>query len=236
MNANPGNESPSQPPAGDQAGNESPWRRRQILDATVLVPLAELNRDFLDLLRDAPRRWSGSSGNGRLPDPVHLALTTLAPRDRELLTSCPFTLFGARFRDDSLWMGLAEGNPAPRSYMTADAELIRQRNFAQSALFFVWHVVNSNPPAARMIFAMSEGTLQALRRMSLARLQQVAHDLPHLFVPRWSRRPDFWAALIEELSLGGAFPSRAYLLGVQMLAAEKAEVSAQRSSDESDRQ
>jgi len=197
-----------------------PWRPYTILSNAVLVPLYELNREYLQALARTPRQWHVATQE-RLPDPVCLALMALDTQRRATVARCPFSLFSARFHDDELWLRLA--NPAAVSENDAHCDNAHAHlaHFAQAALFFAWHLAQSNPAAARVVFGMSPLTLGLLGNLPLTRLQQIAREHPEVIVPRWPERTLFWRTLLDTSPRAPEqSASQAHLVGLQMLAAE----------------
>lgn len=206
--------------AGASAGRH--WRRHAILSEAVLEPLYELNRAFLLTLGRTPRQWHGALGSSRLPDPVYVALVSLPPGERNTVARCPFSLFNARFHDDDLWSELARPDGVEERAFAIESDELRGCTiaFAQLALFFAWHLAQSNAAAARVVFGMTEQTLAIFRSLTLTRLQQIAIEHPDLLAPRWPERTRFWRGLLEAIPRAAEEASDARLLGLQMLAAD----------------
>ncbi len=197
-----------------------PWRPYTVLSNAVLGPLYELNREYLQTLARTPRQWHVATQE-RLPDPVCLALMALDPPRRALVARCPFSLFSARFHDDELWLRLASPAAVSENEARPEAALGYFVHFAQAALFFAWHLAQSNPAAARVVFGMSPLTLGVFGNLALTRLQQIAREHPDVIVPRWPERTSFWRTLLDTAPRASEqFANQAHLVGLQMLAAE----------------
>lgn len=196
------------------------WRPYTILSGAVLEPLYELNREYLQTLARMPRHWHVAT-HERLPDPVCLTLMSLEPQRRALVARCPFSLFSARFHDDGFWLRLANPAAVCESDAHGDPGGAPLTHFAQAALFFAWHLAQSNPAAARVVFGMSPLTLGVFNALTLTRLQHIAREHPDVIVPRWPERSGFWRTLLD---VAPRTPeqcvSEAHLVGLQMLAAE----------------
>jgi hypothetical protein len=197
------------------------WLASAVLNAAVLEPLYELNRSWLTLLATAPRYWAMSASRSRIPDPVPASLVTLTPEQRAQIARCPFSLFNARFNDGVYWLGIA-GNmavhePLPPGVGAASCEPLAV--FGELAVFFGWHLVRANPPAARVVLGMADQTLAAFEALTLTELQRHAISSPELVTPRWPERSAFWLRLLDSLP-DSASIADARLLGLQMLAAE----------------
>lgn len=199
------------------------WRRQAILSEAVLEPLYELNRAYLLALARMPRQWHAASAGSRLPDPVCITLMSLAPDERSAVARCPFSLFSAHFHDDGLWSQLAHPDGVEERSGAIDIDPVYANvvAIAQLALFFAWHLAQSNAAAARVVFGMTERTLAIFQSLTLTRLQQIAIERPDLLAPRWPERAKFWRGLLETIrpsTAEGATDAR--LLGLQMLAAD----------------
>ena len=98
--------------------------------------------------------------------------------------------------------------------------------FADLALFYAWHLTQSNPFAARVLLGMAEPTMRALRRSSLSRIQRLAAEHPELIAPRWQQQTPFWRGLLHVIHSG---PTERLedmqLLAIQMIASELAQKS-----------
>lgn len=205
------------------AGVARHWRRNAILSEAVLEPLYELNRAYLLALARMPRQWHAAAPGSRLPDPVCLALMSLAPDERNAVARCPFSLFSARFHDEALWSQLAcpDGVEERAAALEIDPVYASLVAIGQLALFFAWHLAHANAAAARVVFGMTEQTLAIFQTLTLTRLQQIAIERPALLVPRWPERATFWRALLEAMPRSrDDGVSDARLLGLQMLAAD----------------
>jgi len=219
--ASNGDKLPADPLHGERSHADRRWRRHAVLSNAVLEPLYELNRVYLHTLARTPRQWHTTAGHVRLPDPVCLALIALPPEQCTIAARCPFSLFNAHFQDEDWWAALANPAAVEERDARTEANYCQLGTFAQPALFFAWHLAQSNPAAARVVFGMAAATLAVFRTLTLTRLQQIALEHPDVIVPRWPERAAFWKALL------GAVPrspeecaSEAHLVGLQMLAAE----------------
>ena len=153
-------------------------------------------------------------------------LENLDTAARGVLARCPFSLFNARFHDGHFWADHARvtalheaalrfSNDHPGS---SDAAA-----FADLALFYAWHLVQSNPLAARILLGMAEQTLTVFKQLPLARIQQLASEHPQLVTPRWAQRTPFWRGLLYVAQAGAAERiADMRLLGIQMIASELA--------------
>lgn len=206
-----------------ETGVARQWRRQAVLSEAVLEPLYELNRAYLLALARMPRQWHAASAGSRLPDLVCITLMSLAPDERNAAARCPFSLFSARFDDDGLWSQLAHPDGVEERAGAIDIDPVHASvvAIAQLALFYAWHLAQSNAAAARIVLGMTEHTLAIFEGLTLTRLQQVAIERPDLLAPRWPERTAFWRGLLQSnrpSTADGA--SEARLLGLQMLAAD----------------
>jgi len=211
------------------------WQQSGVLGQEILERLYEINRIYLDFL--ALRRLQGSaSPRSRLRLAVHhpgpiavqqrrrLTLSNLNPAARSLLARCPFALFTARFQDSAFWAGQAraEGvrDAAPR-FIWGREPASEGSAFADLALFYAWHLAQSNALAARILFGMADRTLSAIRQLPLLHIQQLASEQPEVVTPRWPERSPLWRGLLNLAQLGDEDRlTDIRLLGVQMIASD----------------
>ena len=198
------------------------WQKSAVLSDAVLEPLYALNWEFLTIVPRFSRQWRAADSGPRLPDPVWAQLLAMRPEQVRELARCPFSLFSARFEDETYWEDIAAGEAASVASSSPDTDplLRRLREFAQLALFYAWHLALSNPGAARVILGMTEGAGEVFRHFTLIRLQQIAQESPLMFEPRWPSRPVFWHTLLSGGSAEKGDRIDLRLLGLQILAAD----------------
>jgi hypothetical protein len=179
------------------------WRQNTPLNAVVLEHLQEINRIYLNFL-----------------------VINLDPARRPLLARCPFSLFTARFHDGHFWSAQASATSVRDSAVKLASDATsnsRTTAFTELALFYAWHLVQSNPLAARILLGMAEQTITAFRQISLRRLQQLASEQPELVTPRWPERTAFWQGLVNATEPGpNTRLEEIRSLGIQMIAAKLA--------------
>jgi hypothetical protein len=203
-----------------------------VLDPQVLEHLYQINRIYLDFLAaDHPHgaQADSTSTDIIMAEPKQRGsspLANLAPAARLALARCPFSLFTARFHDGHFWAAQAQINAirdsVPRFWnphkISSDATA-----FSDLALFYAWHLVHSNPLAARVLLGMAEQTLATFKQLPLLRLQQLAVEQPQLVTLRWPERSPFWRGLTNLAQRGiEERLTDMRLLGIQMIASELA--------------
>lgn len=186
------------------------WQHSNALSPEVLEALYEINRVYLDVLtlEQAP-------------------LAALDPALRTAIARCPFALFNARFSESSFWMNqikaTAVQEPIQR-FLNFHRDHPDPAAFTDLALFYSWHLVQSNPLAARVLLGMTESTLKVFRNLTLSRVQRIAAEQDQLVTPRWLPPTPFWRGLIEVFKRGPVERIEdVRLLGIQMIASQVAQ-------------
>ena len=128
------------------------------------------------------------------------------------------------FDDTRFWNAALEGLPDESHELTerygAVSASPMHSAFCEVALFFAWHVAQTHPVAARVLFAMPDAVAARLLDAPLCRIRRVAIDYPGLLTPRWTRNPVFWPDLIRLASSADARLEAAQLHGSQLIACE----------------
>ena len=192
-----------------------------VLSRALLGHTLELNLDYVDLILAAP---SAGFQVEALPQKVLDALAATDAAARRALASCPYTLFSLAFDDTRFWNAALEGLPDESHELTerygAVSASPMHSAFCEVALFFAWHVAQTHPVAARVLFAMPDAVAARLLDAPLWRIRRVAIDYPGLLTPRWTRNPVFWPDLIRLASSADARLEAAQLHGSQLIACE----------------
>jgi hypothetical protein len=190
-----------------------------VLTAPILSGIHRLNLDYVEMLIDEGEHPLAMS----LPVSVREGLSTLSAAARSAVAACPFALYSLRLEQSELLRTAVRSQgmtPVEAGHSSRDS-LSRQSAFAISALFFAWHVANSQPLAARVFYALSEPAIDVLVHTSLAALQRAACDEPGLLEPRWPTNCAFWPDLVRFAALGDSQRlTTTQLLGSQLIAAD----------------
>ncbi len=171
-----------------------------VLTTSILSGIQRLNRDYVEMLIDDvdEQRLAAS-----LPEPVLRGLAALTPAARDAIAECPFALYSPGFEQQDFWRnGLCESSSVT-THIGRQA-VSRQSAFALSALFFAWHVANSQRTAAKVLYALPENAIDMLTRMPLSALQDSACSESSRLVPRWPTNAAFWPDLVRFAALGDA--------------------------------
>jgi hypothetical protein len=173
--------------------------------------LVQLNCQFLELTTIARR----------FPDTIAIRLHAMSGEQRLAIAACHFSLFTLALNDANRWLPLLSGIAQT---MPQDATLYRDATcaeFVSTALFFAWHLVQSDPLAAKVLLDIDAQVALALRRAPIASLRAVSNRALDWLAPRWLQHPYFWPALLrnsEDPTRYGLAATK--LLGRQLLAAE----------------
>ncbi|HEX3948492.1 MAG TPA: hypothetical protein VHW95_01430 [Steroidobacteraceae bacterium] len=187
------------------AGN---WDRQSHLSVEHLNSVRGLNRRFLDL-----------AGKGLVLPGLGMQLAPLSPAQRAAAANCPYALFDLRFADDAYWRSRLQMLGAWRiaDEPRADADTV---DFVRLALFYTWHVASGAGLTAHLLLGMHNHTAEALRRVAVDALPDLALSEAANLSARWSSCNAYWTALIS--AAGRPDPAalrRVQLSGLQLAAA-----------------
>lgn len=191
-----------------------------VLTAPILSGIHQLNRDYVELL--VADRSAGYAAKA-LPPAVIDGLRALSPQARAALAACPFALYALGIEQQDFWRHRVADNTVASDAAGAPprAALTQAASFAISAMFFAWHVASSQRVAARVLYALCDGTIDMLVPLPLAELQRIAGHGSGLLMPRWPGNCAFWPDLIRFAALGDMQRlTTTQLLGSQLIAAD----------------
>ena len=193
-----------------------------VLDAALLTRIAELNRDYLDLLAREYATPAVAAQLQYFPASVARALAALEPSARRDLAGAPFALYSLSLDNERLW----------RAPVDVEADSLEQRYghrgqawlqgpFCEAALVQAWHLALCSGLAARIVYAMSEEAVRRLAATPLWRLKRIVNEHPAVLSPRWPTNPAFWPDLVRFAAVADSRRLRAtLLLGCCLTAAE----------------
>jgi len=185
-----------------QAAAVSRWNKESPVSGEIMRSLRELNCGFLEL---------PGVGTDRL--------AALSAAQRAAVAGCPYALFDLRFFDDTHWQRRAHSAPA---WSVADTPRVDGRIavFAQSALFYAWHVASTARMSARLLLGMHDRTAAALGNITVDRLPALALTESPNLTARFRHCDAYWSALAEAAARSDrARLRRVQLYGLQLSAA-----------------
>ncbi len=196
-----------------------------VLRPDLLARTHELNCDYLELLAG---ECANDDCGGQLQyfAPKHAAsLAALSVDERARIARVPYSLYSLRFEDTRLWRGVCGGaaqHPIRQRYV-APADSSPHTQFFEIALIQAWHIANTHPLAARVLYAMGDEVRMRVAAMPLWRIKRIASERMKVMTPRWPTNPCFWPDLIAFAKSGDALRlATAQMLGTQLIAAELA--------------
>lgn len=189
-----------------------------LLSPQLLGSLGQLNHRFLDLA-GARRAPAAAEWGLNAPADVARRIAVLSDERRAALSQCPYALFDIRFCDDAHWQISLQSGPR---WSVADLPAPNPQiaEFLQLALFYCWHLAQTQPLSAPLILGMAERTARDLGKVTLDRLPALIGSQRHHLSLRWATYRSFWCALTSAASSpGSANLRRAQLFGLQIAAA-----------------
>jgi hypothetical protein len=204
-----------------------------VLTPSLLSRIQRLNLEYLQLLLEPP--LPGTCVHDESLSQVLLrSLRGLSPQALQAIAAAPYALYTLGFEDQELWLDMlgtaamdgVAGESARESRCVADdgatgCHVPRHAAFAQSVIFFAWHIAVINPLAARVTCGLPEAVCSSLQAASFGRLQALMRTRPWLLMPRWSGNPRFWPDLIKFATAGDPRAIlHTQLLGHQLIACD----------------
>ena len=190
-------------------GHEPLWHAQAWLHGATLEALAGINEQALALLCEEAARSAVGAGSTHagcgLADPgtARSLLTQLRPlwsaldgAARRRVAECPCLIVDAgfsdplRWRDDGGWhVQDREGRAAAFFSVPGTVGVLRQ------VLAFAWHLMHSQPAAARLLLGVTPRCGGLIAALPLWRVLQLADTRPEWLWPRWCDRPQVWRQL-----------------------------------------
>jgi hypothetical protein len=202
-----------------------PYPFAPVLRADLLTRIHELNSDYLELL-----------ATERTPDECMGQLQYFAPRlkasfaglsleHRARLAATPYTLYSLRFEDVRFWQAASRTprQPIEERYAVAPSGGSFRALFVEIAVLQAWHIANTHPLAARVLYSMGEAVRERVAIMPLWQVKHIVAERARILTPRWPMNPCFWPDLLAFAKTGdSARLAATQLLGTQLIAAELA--------------
>ena len=189
-------------------------------DSALLAPVAEINEQMLECLRQMAAEALPESGAApRLVTALREDWRRLDAGAQRRLAACPYLLLDAGFAQPQRWdwMGAAGVMDATvrSGYFSGRGAVALVRR----TLVLAWHLARSNRVTARVIFGMSALTAERIAATRLTDLEGLAELAPGWIVPRWEQQPNVWRQLIAAACRGQPLLLRqVQLRGLQLLA------------------
>jgi hypothetical protein len=207
------------------SGSSSAWLAGDVLNPALRSSLRDLNARFLLCLKCMPDEDLGQLG---FPPTVVRLLQTCEAEATLIMAACPYALFDAAFRHHEYWRGIcaaAEVGDSRYADFTAVAAAVEHWSdygtLTEMALFFAWHLANTNTLATRLILGMSPATTELIRNSALPVIASAVRTRRRLLRPRWPQRTLFWRRLLAITTQSSNEEARsAQLLGIQLMATE----------------
>ena len=212
----------TRPPIARSPIDGAPTTASPVLSAELLTRIRELNLDYIELLAAENNSPDRSAQLRYLTPRLVAAIAALSSDARRALANAPFTLYSLGFEDERFWRAAcADERPSIEQRYAPPVVAWPQGSFCQAALVQAWCIVNSNPLAARVVYAMPAGIMRLLATLRPWRISRIAHDHSELLAPRWPGNLAFWPDLLRFAGSNDARRLRtALLLGHQLIASE----------------
>lgn len=187
----PGNPLDRLPPIALGAPAGHPEREeRSLLDGATWRALSSINLAFLDLATELAEV-------GRLRQIAGLPSRAIdafidpeaAPR---LCRRLPYSLFDLRFGDGTFWTAAAAAArdaQADGSHAATDERVVA---FTRTVVMLVWHLAQTRPAAARLVFGASPAAIAAIAGTPVAAIDRLARRVAPAFAARFGSRTRFW--------------------------------------------
>ena len=211
------------------------WQPGEVLSPALRVSLRDLNARFLACMRRMPEEELAELGFA--PNVARLLRAT-EPDSIPTIAACPYALFDAAFRKAEYWKVICAcvdaGAVAGETHRDApDLRLNDPQGYrphghqdyvalSEMALFFAWHLANTNALATRLVLGMPAATAALIRSSTLPAIAGAVKMERYLLRPRWPQRTLFWRRLLAITAQSSFEEARlAQLVGIQLMATEK---------------
>jgi hypothetical protein len=188
-------------------------------DAALLAPVAEINQQMLEWLRDAARQCQ-QTNTPPLVSALREQWRALDSVALRRLSACPYLLVDGAFAQAGRWERVAapqvmDAPAACGGYFTgaAGVALIRR------TLLLAWHLARSNRLMASVVLGMSAQSAERIALTRLQDLEMLAELGPAWIAPRWAQQMVVWRQLMQAARVEEPLALRqVQLRGVQLLA------------------
>ncbi len=203
------------PPAG-----AAHWGEELLFNARVMDALGSVNGAFLGLAAELHSQRPGMPALGL---PAHI-LTAIARAGSARECALPLALCDLRFRDERYWRNEALACRAVNDGQGATATDARTRRVARAAVTLAWHLVQTEPRAARLALGMEPAIQAVLGGVPIGSLDALAGRVAASLSARFCTRERFWSQVTAVLRFGPETGGldRLRLLGMQLQGTEAA--------------
>jgi hypothetical protein len=164
-------------------------------DPALLAPVAEINQQMLQHLRDTAEKRAEETP--KLVSALREHWRALDLRSLRRLSACPYLLLDGAFAQVTRWeRGIGAGvmeAPLRGGYFTgsAGAALLRR------TLLLAWHLARSNRLMASVVLGMNAASAERIALTRLQDLETLAELAPAWIAPRWAQQPIVWQQMIR---------------------------------------
>lgn len=181
---------PQQPLALAPPAGAAEWSEHSLLDAATRRALGSVNLAFLALATELAEE-------GRLKLiaglPVRAVDSLIHPEaGPRLCDSLPYALFDLRFGDGSFWESETVAAGSVQDALREPHCDERVAALARSAVMLAWHLAQTRPAAARIVFGAAPAAIAALARVPVAALDRLSRRVAPALAARFGSRARFW--------------------------------------------
>jgi hypothetical protein len=175
---------------------EAVWTTRSWLPVETLAALAAINEQCLTLMCEQAAALAPGEGH-RLWGELHSLWCGLDAAARGRAAECPCLLIDCGFLDAARW-GSAHVSEVHDQERTVAGffTVAHTSEVARVVLAYAWHLVRSQPAAARLLLGVSAHCAQRIAACPLPRMMELAQIRAHWLQPRWADRPQVWRRLL----------------------------------------
>lgn len=165
-------------------------KERSLLDGATWRTLSSINLAFLDLATELAE-VGRLKQIAALPSRVIDAFIDPAAAPR-LCHRLPYSLFDLRFGDGKFWTAAAAAVRDVQDdggHAATDERVIA---FTRTVVMLMWHLAQTRPAAARLVFGASPATIAAIAGTPIAAIERLARRVAPALAARFGSRTRFW--------------------------------------------
>ncbi|MFO7304449.1 MAG: hypothetical protein C0P74_002925 [Gammaproteobacteria bacterium] len=197
-----------------------PGYRSPVLPSDLLARIHALNSDYLELLATGSFASDDLDGNPCARS-IGTQLRELSHDQRARLAAAPYALYSLRLDHSRCWRDPCSVMALVASERYRPSEVSAEALFCETVLLQAWHVANTSPLAARVVYAMTDAARTWLASAPLWLLKKLALEHSRVLTPRWPANPCFWPDLLRFAREDDrARLATTQLLGLQLVAVE----------------